>query len=180
MINRIPIEGSRLQIVQLAPDQMDDDFVAMYSNEDGRNNHFRKSGDTLTQADLQTFCANGIEEDNCFYYAVRALDDHRVLGSVRVGLVDRRNGTSDLVALIGNTANRSKGLGSEAIGLGNRAAFERYQVRKLHSSIMAGNVASLRAYLRAGWVTEGILKDHLIVHGEPMDLVLVSCFETSP
>lgn len=175
MIDRTPLESSRLQIVQMGPEEIDENFVAMYSNEDGRNDHFRKSGDTLTQAELQTFCANGIRDNNCFYYAVRMLDN-QLLGSIRLGVIDRTNGTSDLVALIGHTVHRGKGLGSEAIGLGNRAAFERHGVRKLHGSIMAGNPASLRAYLRAGWVSEGTLRDHLIVNGQPMDLTLVSCF----
>jgi ribosomal-protein-alanine N-acetyltransferase len=176
MINQAPLTGSRLQIVQLGPAEMDDSFVAMYSNEDGRNDHFRKSGDALTQVELQAFCARGIEEDNCFYFAVRTLEDNQLVGSIRLGVIDRKNGTSDLVTLIGHTANRGRGYGSEAVGLGNRAAFERHGVRKLHSSIMADNVASLRAYLRAGWVEEGTLREHLIVNGKPMDLVLVSCF----
>jgi RimJ/RimL family protein N-acetyltransferase len=40
----------------------------------------------------------------------------------------------------------------------------------------ANNKASIGAYLKAGWVIEGILKDHYLVDDLPMDRVLVACF----
>jgi RimJ/RimL family protein N-acetyltransferase len=41
------------------------------------------------------------------------------------------------------------------------------------------NVASVKAYLRADWIIEGVLKDHYLYEGKPQDRILVACFNPS-
>jgi RimJ/RimL family protein N-acetyltransferase len=60
--------------------------------------------------------------------------------------------------------------------MGGEVAFREYGFRKLSGGIADGNVGSLKAYTRAGWVVEGRLKGHHLINGEPRDRILVSCF----
>jgi RimJ/RimL family protein N-acetyltransferase len=168
--------GPRLHLVQLLPEDIDDAFVKMYLNTGGKNDWFRQSRKGFTREELQRFCEDGITNDNCFYYMVRTNDTDELVGSIRLGVVDRLNSLSDMVTLIGDTAQRGKGFGTEAISLGNRVAFDKHKIRKLHSGVFEANKASITAYLRAGWVIEGRLHNHVLVDGKPMDWVIISCF----
>ena len=47
------------------------------------------------------------------------------------------------------------------------------------SHVYWGNIGSVKAYLRADWIIEGILRDHYIVNGESQDRILVACFNPS-
>ena len=38
------------------------------------------------------------------------------------------------------------------------------------------NIASVKAYTRAGWVIEGVLKDNYIIENSFEDRILVACF----
>ena len=65
--------------------------------------------------------------------------------------------------------------GTEAIVLGQRIAFERHNIRKLSGGVLGPNIASFKAFTRAGWVEEGRLRDHYLVDGEPVDWIVISC-----
>lgn len=178
-INEEPVFGPRLHLTQLGPDDIDDEFVAMYTAAGGHNRYFRQSGREFTVDELRGFCADGLDRADCYYYAVRTNGDSELVGSIRVGVIDFRNSLSDLVALIANVESRGKGWGTEAIALGNHVAFTRHRIRKLHGGILADNRASVVSYLRAGWVEEGRLSNHYLVDGKPVDWIIVSCFNPS-
>ena len=67
-------------------------------------------------------------------------------------------------------------MAAEAIKLGNQLAFSVYDIRKLYGGMYESNVASIKAYLRAGWLIEGRLKGFYQVDGRNEDRVLVGCF----
>lgn len=69
-----------------------------------------------------------------------------------------------------------KGLASEAIKLGNQLAFSVYGIRKLYGGMYVSNVASIKAYIRAGWLIEGRLKGFYQVGERNEDRILVGCF----
>jgi hypothetical protein len=60
--------------------------------------------------------------------------------------------------------------------LGNKLCFEYYDFRKLHGGMFQANIASIKAYLKTGWVIEGLLKGQYWVDQKPMDRVAVACF----
>lgn len=80
---------------------------------------------------------------------------------------------------IGDVNYLGKGLAIKAIKAikrGNEIAFYKHKLKKLYGGMYYDNIPSLKAYLKAGWVIEGVLKDHYI-HGEkPQDRILVACF----
>ncbi|MCX7729345.1 MAG: GNAT family N-acetyltransferase, partial [Bacteroidia bacterium] len=63
---------------------------------------------------------------------------------------------------------------TEAIKLGNQLSFEKYDIRKLHGQIYADNIGSIKAYCKAGWIIEGVIKGRYLKNGHPMDQILVS------
>jgi RimJ/RimL family protein N-acetyltransferase len=71
----------------------------------------------------------------------------------------------------GNSGVRGRGLGTDAIKLVMAFAFYDVGLNRLHSSILASNTASLRAYVeKCGWAHEGVSRQHVWRHGRFVDL----------
>lgn len=163
--------------IQLRPARLDDfdtEFVGWYANDDGHLDYFTGSGRVFDRATLVKDFELGLETGRWFYYLVETDAGERV-GTLKIGPIDLRNRTADLVALIGNRAFLGQGLATRAIALGNALAFEQHDVRRLHSGIFATNIAAIKAYTRAGWFVEATMKGYYLRDGKPVDRVCVAC-----
>ena len=98
------------------------------------------------------------------------------IGNVKVGPINTTTKVSDLVTVIGDLNSHGKGYGREAILEGSNYAFEHAGIRKLAGRINVKNIASVKAYMAAGWFIEGVLKEHDFRNGIPEDVYSVAKF----
>lgn len=119
-------------------------------------------------------CTEYLNRPEHTIYAVEVDGIH--IGNVKVGPIDPRHGLSDLVTVIGDASYWGKGYATEAVRQGILMAFLRHGVRKLAAGIHGDNVGSIKAYTRAGFEIEGVLRDHYLVDGKPQDRVCVSAW----
>jgi len=134
----------------------------------------------ITHADAIQHLRDGDHGVRWALYAICLRADHRHVGNLKVGPINRRHGLSDMVTVIGDRSVWGTGIAREAIGLGIRLAFETHGIRKLSASMYAGNLGSIRAYLHAGFVEEARLPGQFLLDGAPEDKVFVGCFNPSP
>lgn len=74
----------------------------------------------------------------------------------------------------GRNPQRGRGVGSDAIKAVMAFAFYDVGLRRLHSTILADNAPSLRAYVNnCGWSVEGTARKHVWRHGRYVDLLHV-------
>ena len=151
-----------------------DEFVSWHQNVDGHLDYYTGSRRSFSRADLVSWI-EGSEQSSTFFYLI-LIDNREPVGTIKIGPIDEKNKTSDLVCLIGNRKYVGRGLASRAIVEGNREAFEHHDVRRLQGGMYESNVASIKAYCRADWVIEGRMKGYYWIDGEPMDRVCVACF----
>jgi RimJ/RimL family protein N-acetyltransferase len=156
-------------------DDIDEEYVGWYSNDDGHLDYFTGSGRTFDRETLTKDFEAGVESGRWFYYIIETDSGERV-GTLKIGPIDTRNKTADLVALVGNRKFLGQGLATKAIALGNQLAFDKYDIRRLQSGIFATNIPAIKAYTRAGWVVEATFKGFYLRDGEPVDRVCVACF----
>ena len=133
-------------------------------------------GKNLTPKDVIDYMNNGRETKQFYMYAVCLAESEKHIGNLKVGPIDYKNMNSDLVTVIWDRNEWGKGLATEAIKLGNKIAFEHYNIRKLTGGMYASNVGSIKAYTKAGWVIEGTLHNQYVLNGKLEDRVMVSCF----
>jgi ribosomal-protein-alanine N-acetyltransferase len=164
----------KLLLRPLETADIDDEFVSWYQNNDGHLDFFTGSRRSFSRDDLLEW-ERLSEERNTHLYLISGDDGGRI-GTIKIGPVDLVNMTSDLVCLIGNRSYLGRGLAKEAIALGNKIAFDELDIRRLHSGMYESNIASIKAYTRAGWVTEGKMKGYYWVDGKPLDRICVACF----
>lgn len=130
----------------------------------------------LTRKDVENYIRQGKESESHYMYGIFDIDSHDHIGNIKIGPINWNDRVSDLVCVIGNRDYWGKGIAREAIKIGNRIAFEIYDMRKVSGGIASKNLGSIKAYTGANWIIEGTMKGHHLVNGEAQDRILVSCF----
>ena len=133
-------------------------------------------GDSLTVEIVKNYIKQGYDTKSYFMYAICLKENGKHIGNLKIGPIDYKHACSDLVTVIGDRTQWGKGLATEAIQLGIKLAFEKYNMRKLSAGMISGNIGSIKAYTKAGFIIEGSLKDQYVVNNEYQDKVMVGCF----
>jgi ribosomal-protein-alanine N-acetyltransferase len=165
----------RIKLRQAELNDIDDEYVSWYRNEDGLLDTFTGSRRGFTRESIVEDFRLSLESKRVFYWVILDAASGKRIGNVKIGPIDYANKTSDLVCFIGDRGYHGKGLAKEAVAAASRLAFEKYDIRRLQGGMYATNVASIKAYLAGGWQQEGLLRGYYWVDGVAIDRVLVCC-----
>lgn len=103
----------------------------------------------------------------------RAEGDH--VGNITL-YVDRVNGVADLAILIGRHDLHGQGLGYASWSLALDWACSQPGVRKVTAGTMAENASMLAIFVRSGMHFEARRRDHFMLDGHPVDMLLYARF----
>ena len=120
---------------------------------------------------LERRIAYSAEEVNLAICAV-GTDEH--VGNIYLRNIDWVARTAGLHIFIGDGEMRSRGYGGAAIRLLCDYAFGTLNLRKIHLRVLSDNEAALKAYERAGFISEGVLRAHVFKDGAYRDLVMMA------
>jgi len=76
--------------------------------------------------------------------------------AIKLGIVNWVHKISNMIVFIVDKDYLGKGLAVDAIIKGNEKAFNKHNLRKLYGSMYKDNIASVKVYLKTGWVIEDI------------------------
>ncbi|CAA0149123.1 Acetyltransferase (GNAT) domain protein [Tenacibaculum maritimum] len=169
------ISSNRLHLIEFDENLLNEKIMSWFSNTDLMK-YYTNSKKAITKDILIDSIKKGKAQKNNFTYFIVHSDSNSIIGTIKIGPINSAHKTSDLVALIGERGDFGKGIGTEAIELGVKLAFEILDIRKLFGGMYASNIPSIKAYTRAGWIVEGVLKGHYINEGKNEDRILVGCF----
>ena len=165
----------RIEVKELTADLITDRYLSWFNNESvvefsggGKKN--------LTKQKVLDYIKKGIDTGRYYMWAIFIKEKNLHIGNIKVGEIDLKNNVSALGTIIGDVDYWGKGLATEAILVAQKLAFDKYNFRKLSDTILAGNIGSLKAYKKAGWVEEGLLKDHIKIGDKLYDQIIVSKF----
>lgn len=168
-------ESENLRLRPLREDDLGEAFLSWFQDEDlmrfytnSRQQHSRES--------LWHNISQGAASGTSYTFAIEDRASGAVIGTIKLGPINHDHRIADLVVLLGDRRFHGRGLAVEAIRLGNALAFQEFDIRKLFGGMFETNQSSYKAYTRAGWVEEGRLKGHYLVNGQPVDRLLVACF----
>ena len=125
-----------------------------------------------TLASLRRYVASTASNDSIHFMAMIQVADNRHIGNIKLGPVDERHFLADVGILIGEADCRGKSYGVEALRLISRYAFEGLGLHKLTAGAYASNVASRKAFTKAGFTFEGIRKEQYLLDGRFEDACL--------
>ncbi|MFZ5555041.1 MAG: GNAT family N-acetyltransferase [Bacteroidota bacterium] len=168
-------ESERLYLKKVSVDDMDDRFLSWFQDDDLMK-YYTNSRQKITREKILENITEGENSGTSYTYGIFYKENDIIIGTLKLGPITKAHKISDLVILIGDKDYHGKGLAVEAIRLGNRLAFEEYDIRKLYGGMYESNISSIKAYTNAGWIIEGKLKGHYWNNEKNEDRILVGCF----
>jgi [ribosomal protein S5]-alanine N-acetyltransferase len=111
----------------------------------------------------QSWLRHAIEDPNMRGYAIWAGGHH--VGNLIFDRIDSYLASARLSIYVGEPGARGKGVGLTAVRLGLAEAFGSLSLHKVWLTVHIHNLPAIRAYLRAGFVMEGILRDEFRLNG---------------
>lgn len=166
---------NRITVREATLDDVDEEYLSWYRNDDHLLDTFTGSRRTFSDDGIIADFKESLLGKRFIYWLILDVASGKKIGNVKIGPIDYTNKTSDLVCFIGDRNFHGKGLAKEAIAVASQVAFDVYDIRRLHGGMYVTNIASIKAYLAAGWQEEGMLKGFYWVDGKPVDRLLVCC-----
>ncbi len=111
------------------------------------------------------------EKQNLFRFAIRAMEDDRLLGFARLTWLDWTHGSARLALAIGDPADRGKGYGTQALRLVLRYAFQELNLFRLSAMLPAYNEGAQRFFRQAGFTIDARRREALHRDNRRWDLL---------
>jgi len=94
------------------------------------------------------------------------------VGNIKVGPINWMHRFADISLFIGDKSQWRRGLGSEAISLVTRFAFDELNLNRVQAGCYSSNLGSSRAFEKCGFRREGVLRKKRFMKGAYEDELL--------
>lgn len=173
------IETGRLILKTLTTDTMSPDYLD-WLRDSSVNRYLEARHMQHTRESVAQFVEDMFASDKDLMMGIFLKSTGKHIGNIKLGGIDRVYSRADIGIIIGDHTLWGKGFATEAIeGLSDHS-FGSINLRRLYAGAYASNKGSIKAFLKAGFQQEGILKGHWIVNGEPEDGVLLGKLSSQP
>lgn len=116
-----------------------------------------------------------INNDSSRYdFAICLKDMDEMIGELSISDIDKENNKAGFRISMTSISFTGKGYGTEAIKLVLSFVFEQLQLNRLQLEVFSHNVRGIRAYEKAGFVKEGILRQSLYYNDAYSDEIIMA------
>lgn len=123
------------------------------------------------EAETEWFAKN--IKENPYIMAIIKMDNDEVIGNISLNNIDRVNRKATLGILIGEDKNRSKGYGTEAIGLILEFAFKYLNLNSVFLTYLECNTRARKCYEKVGFKEIGRRRKCEFVNGKYYDQIMM-------
>jgi diamine N-acetyltransferase len=96
---------------------------------------------------------------DCAYFAVETVAEGRHVGNVWLWDVDARHRKAEVRVVLGDADGVGRGLGTAALLAVADFALDRLNLRRLYAYVLGTNPRARRAFEKAGFAVEGVLRE---------------------
>lgn len=125
---------------------------------------------------IKSFIQKMQNTPNEYLFTIRTMNEGHI-GNIKVGDINEIHKTAYISLFIGNKLAWGKGYGYQAIQLISQYAFTHLLIRKICASSYKPNIASIKTFLKAGFIEDGVLSNHYKLNNTPCDLVQLCMFK---
>jgi len=123
---------------------------------------------------IQKYVANATKQNESHLIGIFLRHSGEHLGNIRLSNFNNRH--VELGIMLHAKKHWGKGYATEALGEIDRHAFETLKLHKICADYHADNHASAKLFEKAGYVIEGVFKDHFYVKDRYVDSVRIARF----
>ncbi len=110
--------------------------------------------------------------DDAKFFAIETLDGELV-GDCGLRFINWKSRKAEFFITIGEKQFWDKGLGSDAVRIVTRLAFEKMNLNRLWLTVLVDNSRAVRCYEKCGFVHEGLLRQESYVDGKYRDVFMM-------
>lgn len=125
---------------------------------------------------LSEFVASVLADPSQYFFAIVLKEGDRHIGNIKLGPVNEVHRFGDIGIVLGEKDCWGYGYATEAISLMCLFAFETLNLHKVTAGCYANNEGSARAFKKAGFVLQGVHKDHYLSDGKYVDRIQMEMF----
>ena len=111
--------------------------------------------------------------DDAKYFAIETLDG-KLVGDTGIRKIEWKSRNAAFFITIGEKQLWGKGLGTDALRVVSRLAFDKMNLNRLWLTAIADNSRAIRCYEKCGFVREGLLRQDSFVDGKYRDVLLMA------
>ncbi len=120
---------------------------------------------------------NLYKDDKSIILGIVVKESDKLIGNIGIHGISIPNRHAVLGIFIGDKSCWSKGYGTEALNLMLAHGFDQLSLHRIYLSVMSFNPRAIRAYEKAGFVKEGVYREHIYRNGKYHDLYMMSVLE---
>lgn len=174
IINITDENNPAIYIQSICMEDINDTYVN-WLNDPQVNQYLETRFSHQTVDSVTSFVQNIIINPNEYLFTIRTRDNCHI-GNIKVGAINTHHATGEVSLFIGDKNSWGKGYATLAIRLISHFAFSTLKIRKLSAGAYQSNIASTKAFIKAGYKMDGIKKDHCLSNNEIVDAVYVCLF----
>ena len=130
----------------------------------------------FTKEEVTSFFLKAIEETDRYFFLI--LDPAgKIIGESVINEIDWDLCRANFRICIFHPAERGKGIGSWAVEVSRDFAFDQLHLHRLELDVFSFNPRAEKAYLRAGFKWEGVLRDAVLDRGQYADDIIMAILE---
>lgn len=152
------IEGERIYLRRLGAGDVSDAYLA-WMNAPEINRYLESRFQQHSRESLLAFVESVAKDPRNLFTGIFLRADDRHIGNIKLGSIHPHHRHAEIGLIVGARDCWGQGYATEAIRILTDFAFDTIGVHKIIAGAYAGNEGSARAFEKAGYKREGLLKD---------------------
>jgi len=166
--DKIFIEGKRIYLREIRLSDVNENYLR-WMNDSEVTQFLESRFSPQTLETIKDYVKKTTNFTNSILLAIILKKGDKHIGNIRISNIDRNHGSADIGLMLGEKKEWGKGYGSEAIKLVVDCALNKLNLRRLTAYIYGNNMASIKAFGKAGFKDEGTRKEMRLYKGRYVD-----------
>jgi len=166
------IEGKKIYLREVRISDVNENYYR-WMNDPDVNQYLETRYIPQSFENIKRYVENLDGQTNEIFFAICLKEKNQHIGNIKLGPINWIHRFADISLVIGEKNYWRKGIATEAIRLVSNFAFKTVNLRKLKAGCYALNIGSAKAFEKADFKREGLIKGQWIVDNEPVDEILL-------
>lgn len=166
-------ETERLMLKTLLPEHYSDEYLSWLKDPEIIQYLEVRHGEH-TPENVVGFVENMLASPDNLQMGMFLKDENAHIGNIKLGPVNWRYKRADIGLMIGDKKNWGKGYAGEAIEAISNIGFEELNLNRIQAGAYGSNIGSVKAFLKAGFSEEAVLKSYWLLDGQSEDHRILS------
>ncbi len=164
--------GKKIYLRPLEPEDVTEEYLHWLNNET-ISGIIQAATMPSTREKVLEFVESATRRSDTIFLAIIEKETGTHVGNIKLGPISWIDRRAEYGRLIGTTATRSRGYGSEAAALIIRYAFQTLNLHKVYAKCLASNKIAIHSNEKNGLSVEATLKEYQYANGAYQDVAVM-------